>query len=253
LYYGNGNFSGTSNASATFIRVIDGLIGSWHLDEGSGTTAYDSSGNDNDGTIYGGATWVDGKFGKALNFDGSDDYVNCGNNFVLEDFTICWWEYPTELASGKFYSPICRYYKDGPVFQHENEGARLTMYKKDGDSFQELAWGGVGISINQWYFIAVTFKSSTRVAELYVNGTSKGTLTFNDGTFDNTHDFIIGARVPPGWRYFKGKIDEVLVFNKTLSVEEILDLYNNYGYTTENYPGKVLVRKYTDIEPIILK
>lgn len=46
----------------------DGLVAEWHFDEGSGSVLYDSSGNGNDGAIYG-ATWVEGKFGRALEFD----------------------------------------------------------------------------------------------------------------------------------------------------------------------------------------
>ena len=52
----------------------EGLVAEWHFDEGSGSVVKDISGNGNNGTIYG-ATWVDGKFGKALSFDGMDDYV----------------------------------------------------------------------------------------------------------------------------------------------------------------------------------
>ena len=50
----------------------DGLVAEWHFDEGSGSVLVDSSGNGNDGVIYG-ATWVDGKYGTALSFDGVDD------------------------------------------------------------------------------------------------------------------------------------------------------------------------------------
>ena len=53
----------------------DGLVAEWHFDEDSGNVFGDSSGNGNDGVIYE-ATWVDGKFGKALEFDGIDDYLS---------------------------------------------------------------------------------------------------------------------------------------------------------------------------------
>ena len=51
------------------------LVGYWSMNEGVGLVAYDSSGNNNNGMIVG-ALWVDGKFGKALSFDGVDDYVD---------------------------------------------------------------------------------------------------------------------------------------------------------------------------------
>ena len=51
------------------------MVGYWPLDNGTGTTAYDHSGNENHGTLYNEPTWVDGINGKALEFDGSNDYV----------------------------------------------------------------------------------------------------------------------------------------------------------------------------------
>ncbi|MHC4168510.1 MAG: hypothetical protein ACYSWQ_16280 [Planctomycetota bacterium] len=60
------------------------LVGHWRFDEGSGTTAFDSSGNGNDGTLNGGPNWVVGYLGGALEFDGSDDWVDCGNDPSLD-------------------------------------------------------------------------------------------------------------------------------------------------------------------------
>ena len=56
------------------------LIGYWKLDEGSGSIAYDSGIAANDGTLHGGPQWVSGMIGGALEFDGSDDYIDCGND-----------------------------------------------------------------------------------------------------------------------------------------------------------------------------
>jgi len=52
------------------------LVGHWMFDEGSGTAAYDSSGNGNDGTLIGGAQWVAGQLGGALEFNGSNSRVD---------------------------------------------------------------------------------------------------------------------------------------------------------------------------------
>ena len=61
----------------------DGLVAEWHFDEGAGSVLKDSSGNGNDGVIYG-ATWVDGKYGKALSFDGVDDYISVPYNSLFD-------------------------------------------------------------------------------------------------------------------------------------------------------------------------
>ena len=51
------------------------LVAHWRLDEASGVTAFDSSGNGNDGTLNGNPQWEAGMIGGALHFDGSSDYV----------------------------------------------------------------------------------------------------------------------------------------------------------------------------------
>lgn len=72
-----------------YIRMIIGVLAGIPVgvyaqsDEGSGNVVKDISGNGNDGVVYG-AMWVDGKFGKALSFDGKDEYIDCGNNASLD-------------------------------------------------------------------------------------------------------------------------------------------------------------------------
>ena len=69
------------------------LVGWWKLDEGAGTTARDFSGYGNDGAFRGDPQWVAGRFGKALEFDGADDYLDCGNDPSLDltAWTVAFW------------------------------------------------------------------------------------------------------------------------------------------------------------------
>ena len=84
LYYGNPDASSQSNKHDTFNRAADALKASYCLDENSGLTAGDTSGNGNNGTIHD-AAWTDGgRFNSALGFDGTSDYVNCGNDYSLQ-------------------------------------------------------------------------------------------------------------------------------------------------------------------------
>ena len=77
---------------AALINPHPGLVGWWSFNEGTGTIAGDSSGNGNTGTING-ATWVDGKYGKALSFNGVNNYVEIGDTLdpQLSDFTFISW------------------------------------------------------------------------------------------------------------------------------------------------------------------
>lgn len=85
---------GTNLKLSPFVR---GLVGYWSFDEGQGTTAYDASGFGNNGTLTNGPTWVDGKVGKALSFDGVDDYVSISISSVLnvQKLTVLVWSKPS--------------------------------------------------------------------------------------------------------------------------------------------------------------
>ncbi len=69
------------------------IVGLWLFDEGKGGVVKDSSGKGNDGEIFG-AEWVAGQFGSALEFDGTDDYVNAGNDSsfdITDAMTLAAW------------------------------------------------------------------------------------------------------------------------------------------------------------------
>ncbi|RLF09069.1 MAG: hypothetical protein DRJ69_05335 [Thermoprotei archaeon] len=262
MYYGNSEITSASDASATFIRIIEGLILSWHFDEGSGTTVYDSSGNDRDGIIYG-ATWTDGKYGKCLSFDGNDDYVEDADaeNYLegLTEITVCMWIKSDITGTDKAF-----------ISAREAEtGDRVLTIRYDasgyfggGTNVIKAAFGGTSddtcsqyesssnVQTTEWQHIAATWVGGN-APKLYINGVEDTpTYTSNNGTMISGVDTLrIGCRGTGD--YWDGLIDEVFIFNKALTSEEISDLYNNYGYTTENYPGKVLVRKYTEPEPSI--
>ena len=251
-YYGNSEITSASDASATFIRIIDGVVGSWHFDEGSGTTAYDTSGNDNDGALVNGPTWVDGKFGKALQFDETQDqYVEVPDDPSLDitgEITIEAWvkwnsaaaEHNIIVAKGTsndYYNPYqFRVDRDTGV-------VRATTPKVIGSS----AWYHIDGSVDEnWHHLVWTVEGST--SRIYID-TVVDEETF-DGTWTtNDEPLLIGIR--GAFAPFHGIMDEVRLYNRALTAEEISDIYNNYGYTTENYPGKVLVRKYTEPEPSI--
>jgi len=78
-----------------FIRTASAeLVGYWSFDEGAGAIANDGSGNGNDGTLENGPEWTAGQFGDAVQFDGTDDYVNVGNADTLSitgDLTFSLW------------------------------------------------------------------------------------------------------------------------------------------------------------------
>jgi len=75
-------------------NALADLVAHWKLDEGSGNTVYDSSTSGNDGTFAGDPQWVAGYYGGALEFDGTDDNIDCGNDDSLnitDEITLSAW------------------------------------------------------------------------------------------------------------------------------------------------------------------
>jgi len=251
MFYGNSEITSASDAASTFIRIIDGVVGSWHFDEGSGAAVYDSSGNGNNGTIYG-ASWIDGKFGRALSFDGVDDYVEINevDNTLTpgtSNYSIELWFKLSSESTGH------RGLVSKGVFQ--GNGA-YTTYIYDSDFAKWYSDGtntvsGVTGNLNdgQWHHIVFTKNGDEH--RIYLDGVLDNSKTLTDVDITSEENVIIGARSGGSDAFFLGVIDEVRIYNSALSEEGISDLYNNYGYTTENYPGKVLVRKYTEPEPSV--
>ena len=279
-YYGNASASNVSSVSDTFIREIDGVVGSWHFDEGSGTTVKDTSGNNHNGTINS-ATWGDGKFGEALNFDGSNDYVDLGD--ILDDvfagadkkFSFSLWVKPASEMTNNSMITKCA---DSGC----SENQRQFLFRLSTDSKPEFLYfcalgtqpfryrgvlGSTPITdLNKWYHLVMTYDGSVDTnngldrVKIYVDGAAESTsLNLSSGTLgdilNGTAHLGIGKNLTSSGTncgstyYFHGIIDEVCIYNKALTAEEISDLYNNYGYTTTSYPGKVLVRKRVDPEP----
>jgi len=255
IYYGNPNATSESNVTATFIRVIDGaqpVVGSWHLDEGTGTTAHDTSGKANHGTLLPSGsppTWVDGKFKKALSFDGVEDYVDVTDFSFGGEVTVCGWVYPT--AHQHWHRLLD--FGNGPASDN------LVISASEGTTGKPVFGvyiGGTGydaispdpISLNTWHYLVGVLGGGR--LKLYVNGVLKVDMVGPPGlnTLTRVNNWI-GRSNWAGDAFFKGLIDEVCVYNRALTEAEISDLYHNHGYTTTAYPGRVLIRKFVSPEP----
>jgi len=219
--------SGTSAATLQKPANNLGLVGYWSFNEGSGTTATDFSGNGNTGTLTNGPTWVDGKRGKGLSFDGSDDYVALGSNsiftFGTNDFTASGWIY-IRSATG-----IMNIFNVGSA-----SAGSYSLYWNNGNSkIQSVRYGDTAdsglttqtLSVGQWYHVVAT--RSSGAAKVYINGVldsgasySMGSITANTGAIGNTWLSITTGN---------GSIDEVRIYNRALSATEVGALYNAGG------------------------
>jgi hypothetical protein len=208
--------------------VNSGILGLWHFDEGTGTTASDSSGNGNDATLVGTVNWVTGKIGMALEFTGSG-YVDAGNSSSLgptPEVTFAAWVKPTSLQPawaavvqrkivGHWYDAVLRVYN----------GNRWQFAVTDGTNWTGATSSSSYYQLNTWQHVAGTYSNGT--IKLYVNGelVDTATMTKTDGTIERL--YIGKYDTGPGTqRYFLGVIDEVRVYNRALTQGEIMALYN---------------------------
>jgi hypothetical protein len=225
----------TVNASAD-------LVAYWTFDEGSGNAVYDTSGNDNNGTIYG-ATWGVGKYGTALQFNGQDNYVEVPSSDTLEidnNVTITAWinwidagdTWLGILANGQQNGPWENY----GLFVNRSSRFLYFTLSLDGGHVTQQTPNDI-IVPNEWVHVSASWDGSA--ARIYVNG-QKELETAQSGTL-----------VPPGLplrighrngspHYFNGTIDEVRIYNHALEEAEILAAMEGgkgYPYALGPNPG----------------
>jgi hypothetical protein len=207
--------------------VRNGLVLELHFNELAGSTVYDLSGNNNNGTIYG-ATRVQEGFGRALSFDGIDDYVLVPDSVSLRltsSFTIMAWIYPKSAGENNYGRILAKYSESYYSVQME-AGTRVSM----GIASTTYAVTPLGsVPFNTWSHIAFTFDKTLPVNQIkaYVNGVLKATGTRTTDVPTSTDPLYIGNRVDLT-RTFDGLIDEVCIYNRALSEDEIKAIYNYY-------------------------
>jgi hypothetical protein len=207
-----------------------GMVGYWSFDEGSGTTAYDRSGNNNNGTLYNGPTWVDGKVGKALSFDGVNDYVDVGNSSTLvsKDMSILMWVQVLNYNCNSTYREIIRRENaNGYQWSCAGMGYWDIGYKNNNGIWNSPP--GITsstIPLNQWTFIASIYDSNSVAQQrVFINGNKYSESTLSDRGTLNSNITYIGSYGPNN-RPYSGLIDEVRIYNRALSDAEIQAIYN---------------------------
>ncbi len=205
------------------------VLGNWSFEETSGTTVTDSSSNSNDGTMYNMDTTtcrVTGKTGNALDFDGSNDYVDCGNDSSLlpgGSFTLSAWIYSDGyISNGSIFNVIVG---RGDPF-NDSSGYGFTIgtddklrFTADGSS----ATSGVDIK-DRWIHAVGVYDSSESKLKIYIDGGLKGETDFS-GLGTGTQTFYIGKDRTSS-RISGGIIDEVLLQDIALSEDSVKQLYN---------------------------
>jgi hypothetical protein len=211
-----------------------GLVAWWRFEEGSGGTAEDSSGNGNHGTLLGTPEWVLGPegFGGALAFNPNRcTGVDCGifdPTNGTGQFTIALWAFWDGTGTFQhFFSKSNGWGPDTMMFQVELWGAHTNPVSTDrvGISYEGSLDSSVPFSIlpqNQWVHLAFTFDGIN--ATVYLNGVDKeGPKPFSIGPNVNAMVELgyTSTRSGTANRTFRGTLDEIRVYDRPLSDQDI--------------------------------
>jgi hypothetical protein len=213
------------------IPVTDpNLVGWWKLDEGMGNIVLDWSGHDNHGTLANGPVWVDGIDGGALYFDGVNDYVDLGTPpelYIPDNYTYTAWFRVGRDINGDSDAQyiLCIGSRSDLVFGVEDavgvDGDLALHYYDTAPGFHSLGVGKTVWSSGDWHMVAGT-KDSATGHQIYLDGELRNSDTnTNDDNYATTRMISIGAM---GWNndeYYNGTIDDVRIYNRTLTQQEI--------------------------------
>ncbi len=212
------------------------------LDENSGTTANDSSGNAHNGTLNGSASWVAGKLASAVQFNGTSSYIQVGDFNLNSSFTLAFWFKP---AAGSLNDAVYHYmFSWGPVestndvnvwlvgSQETVSGLALRVSTMDSTNtsaatilLQDPA--NIRLLDGNWHHFCVTVSSVTG-RNVYYDGVLKSHDTNNGGHAINpsTNVFIGGRCDLDAARFYNGAMDDVRIYNVDLDANSVLALAN---------------------------
>jgi hypothetical protein len=242
------NLPSGRSQTAALSGTGSGLVAYYTFDDGVGTTASDSSGNGNTATLTNGPVWTTGKVGGGLQFDGIDDYVNLKNSFntigLSTTKTISAWIKPDVSATGLAVC-IARTYG-------QSCGFGITPVTNWKGSYWTTTAGSLNTSsavvAGKWTH-AVLVQSGSSV-NLYIDGALAGTGSGATGV-GAIASAVIGARPDlASGTYFRGTIDDVRIYDRSLSASEVSELYAYSGGGTTG--GTTTPPPITTIDPVPL-
>jgi len=232
-----------TNEHSAFIDWNRSLIGYWNFENVlTNGTIYDNSSYANNGVMYNflSNTTVAGKRGRALQFDGINGYVNISDDprYLPDNFTLEAWIKVDGNNNGSAGTII--YHQDS----NTNSGYRLEVrnntkqvqfyirYLVDNN----LSWvtSNTSLTIGMWYHIATTFENISgyggqNIMKIYINGVLENITTTVSTPTQPSYPIQIGVR-QTSINKFNGTIDEVMIFNRALSPEEINASYQAGAY-----------------------
>lgn len=213
-----GGFGGGTTSS-----LQDGLVGHWKLDG----NAKDDTIYNNHGTIYGAISTIDrhGQANSAYDFDGTDDYIEGVNNNLTDwpdGITVSVWV-KSDTANWNDTGMLVS--KRSSFILHPNSGSKtIRFYRSNGGAWSSVAYTS-SVDLTQWNHYVGTYDNST--LKLYENGELKNSKSVT-GTIDSDTGNVFFGRDDGLSRYLDGQLDDIRIYDRALSSNDISKLYDSY-------------------------
>jgi len=207
----------------SFAEIVPAtIVAGWLFDEGNGATVSDVSGNGHDGEIQGAPKWVDGKFGKALEFDGANDWIEVPEIGIFEEITACVWAQYTGRV-GQFRVIFNNNGWAAGDVHHQIRPANELVWAVNGDGghfFSKTFF--TDKEMNKWHHFATVYSTNLKLRRYYING--------EENVADDKS--IVKGKLGParigawdgGNRQWIGLLDELIFFNVALAKEDMKQL-----------------------------
>jgi fibronectin type 3 domain-containing protein len=217
---GNTTLSGPVNVTVANSGGTTGLVAAYGFEEGIGTTTADAAGGGHTGTLSNASWTTQGKFGNALSFNGSNSFVSAPDSNGLDlttAMTVEAWVRPSALTS---WGTVV--FKERPGYYayalYANTGTNRPSGNAMIGSLDADTRGTAQLPLNTWKHLAVTYDGNMLI--LYVDGVQESQLLAPGSIVTSTGLLKIGGNAIWG-EFFSGLIDEVRVYNRTLTGAQI--------------------------------
>jgi hypothetical protein len=223
----NSSILGTWDITTSLVNWNSSLVGWWRFNEiVGGTNIEDFSGNSNNGTFNGNTTSniTVGKFGNALKLNGVDDYVSLFSIPAITlngNYSITGWFNANNVMGKKTLFSQTLSSNDCAIFVINNSYLQASHY--DGKNYIAPKNSSV-LSNNTWYFFAYTYSNGS--SNLYINTVLNTSIPSIFGLVSETPGTFFG-QATNGNNKFNGSIDEVRIYNRNISHDEINASYNS--------------------------
>jgi hypothetical protein len=191
------------------------LVAHWKLDETEGDIAYDSAGN-NDATVHG-AVWTEGKIDGALQFDGFNDYVDCGDSEQLgpEQMTFSMWLKPEHMGGMRYI--VARSKKDSDdidyaIKRHLAGEIEFSVGQLGSDPVSVISQANT--PLGEWSQVVVCLDGSQ--ASIYINGQRDNSADYAERVLRGGYWLVISS-LRANTRFYNGLIDDVRIHSRAVT------------------------------------